>query len=60
VAAVLAELEQEMLEAAGKLEFERAAILRDQIDALKSGAAAAPKSPRRARSGSRYQQSRRK
>jgi len=60
VAAVLDELEQEMLEAAGKLEFERAAILRDQIDALKSGAAGQPKSPRAARSGSRYKQSRRK
>lgn len=35
VAAVLAQLESEMLEAAHKLEFERAAILRDQIDALK-------------------------
>jgi len=60
VAAVLAELEQEMLEAAGKLEFERAAILRDQIDALKEGRASQPKSPRAARSGSRYKQSRRK
>ncbi len=60
VAAVLAELEQEMLEAAGKLEFERAAILRDQIDALKEGRAGQPKSPRSARSGSRYKQSRRK
>ena len=37
VAAVIAELEEEMQEAAGKLEFEKAAILRDQIDALKSG-----------------------
>ncbi|MBL9199476.1 MAG: excinuclease ABC subunit UvrB [Opitutaceae bacterium] len=37
VAAVVAELEQEMQEAAGRLEFERAAVLRDQIDALKSG-----------------------
>ncbi|WP_309400244.1 excinuclease ABC subunit UvrB [Cerasicoccus maritimus] len=40
VAAVLAELEAEMLEAANNLEFERAAVLRDQIDALKNGAAA--------------------
>ncbi|MDW8344662.1 MAG: excinuclease ABC subunit UvrB [Verrucomicrobiae bacterium] len=31
------ELEQEMLEAAENLEFERAAILRDQIEELKSG-----------------------
>ena len=37
VAAVIAELEQEMQDAAGRLEFERAAVLRDQIDALKSG-----------------------
>jgi excinuclease ABC subunit B len=37
VAAVLAELEEEMQEAAGRLEFERAAVLRDQINALKSG-----------------------
>jgi excinuclease ABC subunit B len=37
VAAVLAELEDEMTEAAGKLQFERAALLRDQIDALRSG-----------------------
>ena len=36
VAQVLAELEEEMLEAARNLEFERAAILRDQIDALKN------------------------
>ena len=37
VAAVIAELEEEMQEAAGKLEFERAALIRDQINALKSG-----------------------
>jgi excinuclease ABC subunit B len=37
VAAVIAELEDEMQEAAGRLEFERAAVLRDQINALKSG-----------------------
>ncbi len=37
VAAVIAELEDEMQEAAGRLEFERAALLRDQIHALKSG-----------------------
>ena len=37
VAAVIAELEEEMQEAAGKLEFERAAVIRDQINALKSG-----------------------
>ncbi len=39
VATVLAELESEMLEAASNLEFERAAVIRDQIDALKSGEA---------------------
>ena len=37
VAAVMAELEEEMQEAANKLEFERAALLRDQINLLKSG-----------------------
>jgi excinuclease ABC subunit B len=37
VAAVIAELEDEMTEAAGRLEFERAALLRDQITALKTG-----------------------
>jgi excinuclease ABC subunit B len=36
-AAVIAELEEEMQEAANRLEFERAAVLRYQIDALKSG-----------------------
>jgi len=37
VTAVIAELENEMLEASAKLEFERAAVLRDQIEALKTG-----------------------
>jgi len=37
VAAVIAELEEDMQEAAEKLEFERAALLRDQINTLKSG-----------------------
>ncbi len=37
VAEVIAELEIEMTEASAKLEFERAATLRDQIAALKSG-----------------------
>ena len=37
VAAVIAELQDEMQEAAGRLEFERAALLRDQVNALKSG-----------------------
>lgn len=37
VARVIAELENEMTEASGQLEFERAALLRDQIAALRSG-----------------------
>jgi excinuclease ABC subunit B len=37
VAAVIAELQDEMTEAASNLEFERAALLRDQIASLKSG-----------------------
>jgi excinuclease ABC subunit B len=37
VAAVIAELQDEMQEAAGRLEFERAALIRDQINSLKSG-----------------------
>jgi len=37
VAAVIAELENEMTEAAAHLEFERAATLRDQIQALRKG-----------------------
>jgi excinuclease ABC subunit B len=37
VAAVIAELEDEMLEASSKLEFERAALLRDQVKLLRSG-----------------------
>jgi excinuclease ABC subunit B len=37
VAAVIAELEADMAEASGRLEFERAAVLRDQINALRSG-----------------------
>ncbi len=37
VAAVLAELEEEMLAAADRLEFEKAALLRDQIALLKKG-----------------------
>jgi excinuclease ABC subunit B len=43
VAAVVAELEEEMQAAADRLEFERAAVLRDQIDALKSGDLRAPR-----------------
>jgi excinuclease ABC subunit B len=37
VASVIAEMEEEMLEAARKLEFEKAAMIRDQIDVLQSG-----------------------
>ena len=37
VSAVIAELEAEMLEAAQKLEFEKAATLRDQIEMLQAG-----------------------
>jgi excinuclease ABC subunit B len=37
VAAVIAELEEEMQAAASRLEFERAAVLRDQVDALRAG-----------------------
>ena len=37
VAAVIAELEEEMQEAANRLEFERAALLRDQVNHLKAG-----------------------
>lgn len=37
VALVIAELEEEMLEAAHKLEFEKAALIRDQIETLQSG-----------------------
>jgi excinuclease ABC subunit B len=37
VATVLAELEEEMLAAADRLEFEKAALLRDQIALLKKG-----------------------
>jgi excinuclease ABC subunit B len=44
VAAVLAELEEEMQQASLDLEFERAAILRDQIKALRDGEATLPSS----------------
>ncbi|MGB0412836.1 MAG: excinuclease ABC subunit UvrB [Coraliomargarita sp.] len=37
VAEVIAEMEEEMLEAARKLEFEKAALIRDQIDILQGG-----------------------
>jgi excinuclease ABC subunit B len=38
VAAVIAEMEEAMLEAARKLQFEKAAMIRDQIETLQSGA----------------------
>lgn len=37
VASVIAEMEEEMLDAARKLEFEKAAMIRDQIETLQSG-----------------------
>lgn len=37
VEAVIAELEEAMIAASARLEFERAAVLRDQIEALRSG-----------------------
>jgi excinuclease ABC subunit B len=37
---IIAELENEMIEASNALEFERAAILRDQIESLRNGGAA--------------------
>ena len=43
---VIAEMNQEMLQAAENLEFERAALLRDQIALLRSGKAAVPKKGR--------------
>lgn len=45
VAAVIAELEVEMTEASQRLEFERAALLRDQIEALRSGEYQRPSQP---------------
>ncbi len=56
VAAVIAELEEEMLAAARDLQFEKAAVLRDQVNALKSGDA---QSGQLRRSGS-YKQTRRR
>ena len=45
IASVISELETEMTEASAKLEFERAAILRDQIEALKTGNYRKPVNP---------------
>jgi excinuclease ABC subunit B len=44
---LLRELEQEMQEASANLEFERAALLRDQIMEVKSGAGIAKIEPKR-------------
>jgi excinuclease ABC subunit B len=55
VATIIAELEEEMLSAASDLQFERAAVLRDQIDALRN-----PESPGKgAKKGKRYRKRRR-
>jgi excinuclease ABC subunit B len=43
IARVLADMEAEMLAAADELQFERAATLRDQIEALRTGKPASPK-----------------
>jgi excinuclease ABC subunit B len=40
--AVISELEEEMQEAASKLEFERAALIRDQINKLKKNSGDRP------------------
>ena len=37
MADVIAEMEEEMLEAARELQFEKAALIRDQIETLQSG-----------------------
>jgi excinuclease ABC subunit B len=47
VARVLADLETEMLEAADELQFEKAAMLRDQIEALRTGKPAPAKQRRK-------------
>ena len=44
---LLRELEQEMQEASANLEFERAALLRDQIMEVKSGSGLAKIEPKR-------------
>ncbi|MFH1304744.1 MAG: UvrB/UvrC motif-containing protein, partial [Planctomycetota bacterium] len=58
----LSELEKEMLEAAEKLEFERAALLRDRIDDLKnqgkSGQSQVQKSSRAGKKGKRQRRKR--
>ncbi|MDD2236946.1 MAG: UvrB/UvrC motif-containing protein, partial [Kiritimatiellae bacterium] len=56
VSELINELEREMLEAAEKLEFERAAMLRDQWKELKAAAAGEPK-PRKKSTSFRYPKS---
>ena len=51
VHSVIAQLESEMLEAANSLEFEKAAMLRDQIQYLKTG-----DKPKTYRRGKKYKQ----
>ena len=51
VRSVIAQLESEMLEAANSLEFEKAAMLRDQIQYLKTG-----DKPKTYRRGKKYKQ----
>ncbi len=53
VAVVIAELEEEMIAAANDLQFERAALLRDQVEALRKGDFGDGKAKRRY--GSTYQ-----
>ncbi len=53
VAAVIAELEEEMLTAARELQFERAALLRDQVAQLRGGKTGASSSGTGARAGSK-------
>ena len=55
---VIAELEEEMREASSRLEFERAAHLRDQIASLKQPGAAAPSKPVKYPSGKSNRNSR--
>ncbi len=51
VQAVISELQEDMLEASRNLEFERAAVLRDQINALKAGKHIQSVAPQRSRKG---------
>ncbi len=60
VGRVLAELGDEMLQAARNLEFERAAILRDQIEALKSRKEGGYSAGRKKKSGARRGAAKRK